>query len=100
MLILAMVQRQEPTALQCLHCGACLLLYFEEDLSGESVRSRCVGREACKVPPDPSLVQELPLPTMELRGSRAKEAVKEGCELCPGKHARAVLQEEYQGMRR
>lgn len=100
LLILALVQRKKPTVLQSLHCGACLLLYLEEDLDGEPVCSGRVGWEACKVPPDSGLVKELPLSTMELGGSGAEEAVKEGCELSPGKHTGAVLEEEYQGMRR
>lgn len=91
MLVLVLVQRKKPAVLQSLHCCASLLLYFEEDLDGEPVRGGRVGGEACKVPPDPGLVQELPLPTMELGGSRTEEAVKEGCELGPGEHAGAVL---------
>jgi len=84
LLILTLVQGKKPTVLQSLHCCACLFLYLEEDLDGEPVRGGRVGWEACKVPPDPGLVQELPLSSMELGGSRAEEAVKEGGELGPG----------------
>ena len=77
------------------HSGVGLLLYLY--LSGEPVGGWGYWGQACIVPPHTSLVQELPLTTIDLWGSRTQGTVKEGGELCHGQHAGTVLEGEDQG---
>ena len=71
-----------------------LFLRVEVDLNGEPVGDRRSLWQRGQVAPETSLVQELPLASVQMGSCRTQEPVKECCELGPGEDAAAVLQEE------